>query len=126
LVNEEEVVCGVIKWLVNLQINWNEEKKDIEMGFWIDTKSFNSARNLLNTEENLDNFKPILADRFQIDIKILNKCFLGILDLKIPWYESHNLIPDIVVHNYYISEAYSETWANYYISEAYSETSAKN
>lgn len=107
MTSESEVSCGVIKWLSEELKNKKMENNDLIMGFWIDTKTNNAICSEFEIRGN--NIKKFLIDEFGLDKKSLEGSFLGVNDFKITL-EDNNLIPDIVAHFYYVSEAYSETW----------------
>lgn len=110
MVSEGEVTCGVIKWIFEKIKHNLDQNKGIETGFWIDQKSFTLICEFLEIDKDFTKFLEKLITDFKIDSSYFKKHFLGIKNFNIPWGD-HNLIPDIVVHNYYTSAAYSETWA---------------
>ncbi|WP_287583934.1 hypothetical protein [Candidatus Borrarchaeum sp.] len=107
---EGEVSCGVIKWLIDQQIDWNQEKHRMDIGFWIDRLTFNAACDFLETNQNENDLVQSLENEFGISSEYLEKHWLGVQDFSIPW-DNHSLTPDIMSHVYHLSDAYSETWA---------------
>jgi len=110
MVTEGEVSCGVIKWLVDNQVEWNKVKKGIDIGFWIDRQTFARACDFMGIKHSKNSLIQSLEKEFGVKKEYVKKHWLGIEDFHIPW-DEHSLTPDVMAHIYHLSEAFSETWA---------------
>lgn len=111
MVSEGEVTKGVVKWLIEIQQKLDQTKQNIILGFWVNKQNSKMLSDLFNSNEDFETIKESLAEEFEIEKNFLDSHFLGVLDFTIPWDYNHTLIPDLIVHMYYVSQAYSEIWA---------------
>ena len=111
MVSEGEVTKGVVKWLIDIQQKLDQTNQNIILGFWINQQNSKMLSDLFNTNEDFETIKISLAEEFEIEKSFLDNHFLDVLNFPIPWDYNHTLIPDLIVHVYYISHAYSEIWA---------------